>query len=1297
MHCRFLAKALLIAALVLVFPRLYGAEITLSTETWPHSPEGFSQMQWRVLEKADENLLSFSGGGIIAAERFDDTQTGSGLGALTDKDCARFGDARRVWVNKSQPATITFYLGAARSIRQVRVFTANDDSRANQDYEARFVNNSAAPGQTPSFDNAKVLSTGDTIIGPNAGEMMSCFSREGGNLFDEKYDWVQFTFWPTGLDGQNTAGQPAKQDRPEGWSCALVEIQVLMDLNDEGLFASDSEKQRWLQERNRLFFERGADTLGYEMSFALRHLDSLPMAVEDMIERFGDDFDPKDYLQRCASFKEQFAQVTPDDAEGFKELIGQYADFRREVLLSNPLLDDFDEILMRESDVLALEQNWMSNATRPKQEYVDSLVAINPRSGAKRVILDRGPKNSFVGDLCLHWDGDKCLMTGLSENNTWQVFQCDLTSGAVSQVTPDMGGDVDNVEGCYVPDGSTIFVSSASMMGVPCIGGSGLVGNIYRMEADGKTVRQLTFEQDQDWCPTILPNGRILYLRWEYVDTPHYFARILFTMNPDGTNQVEHYGSGSFWPNSLFYCKPIPGQSSKFVGIVSGHHGLAREGELVVFDPALGRQETAGVVQRIPGHGQTVEPTIADQLVADSWPRFLFPYPLDDTYFLTCSAMDNGSQWEIYLVDLFDNMLKICSVPGRHLTEPIPLMEREAPQVIKKRTVDGAKDAKVFITDMYFGQGLPDVPVGTVKTLRLFAYSYGYRGIGGHDIHGMESCWDGRRILGEVPVFPDGSATFKIPANTPISIQPLDENGAAVQLMRSWFVGMPGESESCIGCHETQNSASPGKLTEARNAEPVDITPFYGPERPFTFEGEVQPVLDRYCVGCHDGSQPDRPNFADTSEGPRHFSKAYHALMPYVRRPGPESDIHTFKPMEYHVSTSELIQMLEKGHHNVKLDSDALRHLYCWIDLNVPYFGTWTEIAEANSGQKGTDPLKGVSDRYVDLRNLYADAGKNYESDSYRFEKEKKPVEFLAPEEVPEPDRSAPAVANWPFTVNDQPEKRTITVDDVSFDMVKIPAGSFVMGDEEGFLDELPRCAATIDKPFWMMTTEVTNALYRLFDAEHDSRFIDQWNKDHNTPGYPANKPEQPVIRISWNRAVDFCAWLSEKTGKHFRLPTEAEWEWAARGGSDSPMWYGALDTDFGTLENLSDDSTRLFVVAGVSPEAVPHQDWEAFFPRANGINDGNFIAQAVGQYKPNPFGLCDILGSVCEWTASDYRPYPYKADDGRNAGDQNQRKVARGGSWADRPKWARCGVRKPYQPWQPVYNVGIRAVCDDE
>ncbi len=125
--------------------------------------------------------------------------------------------------------------------------------------------------------------------------------------------------------------------------------------------------------------------------------------------------------------------------------------------------------------------------------------------------------------------------------------------------------DVDNYDPCLLPDGDVIFASSAPFTGVPCVAGHDHVVNLYRWHrADGR-IRHLTFEQDHDRCPTVLPDGRVLYLRWEYTDLPHFVSRILFTMNPDGTAQRAFYGSNSYWPNALFYARPVPGDPARFL------------------------------------------------------------------------------------------------------------------------------------------------------------------------------------------------------------------------------------------------------------------------------------------------------------------------------------------------------------------------------------------------------------------------------------------------------------------------------------------------------------------------------------------------------------------------------------------------------------------------------------------------------------------------------------------------------------------------------------------------------------
>jgi hypothetical protein len=209
-------------------------------------------------------------------------------------------------------------------------------------------------------------------------------------------------------------------------------------------------------------------------------------------------------------------------------------------------------------------------------------------------------------------------------------------------------------------------------------------------------------------------------------------------------------------------------------------------------------------------------------------------------------------------VDIFDNVTLIKEVEGYALMEPIPLRKIPRPPAIADRVDPSRKDALMYVENVYAGPGLEGVPAGSVKQLRLFTYQFSYHGVAGinHRV-GTDGPWEPKRVLGTVPVEKDGSAFFRVPANTPISIQPLDEQGRALQLMRSWATAMPGEVLSCVGCHENQSSGVLNRRTIASLQKPAEIELWYGPVRGFSFEREVQSVLDKYCVSCHDGTNED--------------------------------------------------------------------------------------------------------------------------------------------------------------------------------------------------------------------------------------------------------------------------------------------------------------------------------------------------------------------------------------------------------------------------------------------------------
>ena len=259
----------------------------------------------------------------------------------------------------------------------------------------------------------------------------------------------------------------------------------------------------------------------------------------------------------------------------------------------------------------------------------------------------------------------------------------------------------------------------------------------------------------------------------------------------------------------------------------------------------------------------------------------------------------------------------------------------------------------------------------------------------------------------------------------------------------------------------------------------------------------------------------------------------------------------------------------------------------------------------------------------------------------------------------------------------------------VSMKFVWIPAGTYMKGTDNGRRYAENHKEVNIDKGFWMGELEVTNQQYVALNPEHDSRYIGQQWKDHVTPGYPANEPQQPVIRVTWTEAVDYCKQLSQITGMNVSLPTEEQWEWACRAGSGNDLWFGDITTDYSQYENLADFTIRDLAVWGLDPTVPMPYDffmrrfWD-FVPRDQESNDGNLISVKGGQYKSNPWGLYDMHGNVSEWTISETDNPSF-----------NGQKVVCGGSWRDRSKLATASSRRYFQPWQAPYNVGFRVVIN--
>lgn len=470
-----------------------------------------------------------------------------------------------------------------------------------------------------------------------------------------------------------------------------------------------------------------------------------------------------------------------------------------------------------------------------------------------------------IRDPDVSYDGKRILFAWKKSDrqDDYHLYEMEAATGRVRQLTAGLG--FADYEGAYLPDGNIIFNSTRCVQTVDCWWTE--VSNLYICDKNGRYMRRVGFDQVHTNYPTVTDDGRVLYTRWEYNDRGQIFPQPLFQMNPDGTGQTEAYGNNSWFPTTIMHARGIPG-TQKILAVLSGHHNLQR-GKLAVLDPSVGTQEATGAVLVAP-----IRETKAVRVDAygQDGEQFQYPYPVTETQFLVTYRpqgvrnRQNGRWFGIYFIDM-DGRRELLATDARiSCQQPVPLARRPV-SPLRPSTVDYRKTTGVYyVRDVYAGGGLKGVARGTVKRLRVVTMEFRAAGIGENYSNGPaggalastpvaidNAAWDVKVVLGSVPVHQDGSAMFVVPARTPVYFQLLDANDSVVQSMRSWSTLQPGETFSCVGCHEAKNDASPaeGYVSQAVRQGAVALKPFYGPARGFSFPKEIQPILDKHCIRCH--------------------------------------------------------------------------------------------------------------------------------------------------------------------------------------------------------------------------------------------------------------------------------------------------------------------------------------------------------------------------------------------------------------------------------------------------------------
>ena len=565
------------------------------------------------------------------------------------------------------------------------------------------------------------------------------------------------------------------------------------------------------------------------------------------------------------------------------------------------------------------------------------LCRLNLRTGKVTAILD-DPAGS-VRDPQVHYDGKRIVFSyrkGSSEH--FHLYEIHADGTGLRQITPD--APYDDIEPTYLPGGGIMFCSSRCKRWVNCW--LTQVAVLYRCELDGSGLRAVSSNNEHDNTPWPLPDGRVLYQRWEYVDRSQVHYHHLWTTNPDGTGQMVYFGN-MHGGVVMIDAKPIPPlagsqqpDTDKVVAIFSPGHGMREHaGPICVLDPRRGPDDRRAV-RRIPGGRNYRDPWAFDEhsFLAAERRRILL---LDDA----------GRRKVLYADERLD------------AHEPRPLIARPRERVVADRCSPDHETGRLVLADIHIGRNLTGVRRGEIKKLLVLeVLPKPINFTGGMDPLSWGGTFTLERVAGTVPVEPDGSAYLELPALRSFFFVALDANNLSVKRMQSFLTVQPGETTGCVGCHEqrTQTVLS-GELLATRRP-PSRIQPIAGVPEVLDFPRDVQPILDRHCVRCHDtdrheGAQhgPRAGGVILTGDRGPMFSHSYCTLTLHKQfidgRNDPKSNL---PPRSIGTSASPLMRKVTAGHHGVKLSKGDLDVVRYWIESGAAYPGTYAALGTGMIG-----------------------------------------------------------------------------------------------------------------------------------------------------------------------------------------------------------------------------------------------------------------------------------------------------------------------------------------------------------
>ena len=710
---------------------------------------------------------------------------------------------------------------------------------------------------------------------------------------------------------------------------------------------------------------------------------ALRLAIEDTTGVFGPLY-PKgpQYLKQLAALEAKQRAAEDGTPEHKEEIENALLALRHRAMLAHPALR-FDRLL------------FVTREHRGSSIYTGHLQHGNP-GGNLCVLSPVSPEGEVVelvpelsrgvfGRFDLSFDATKVVFSHSKEGKQFRIYEIDIDPAAgrraggnsLRQLTFGgddeaetirrykgvfCGGGFDDIDPVYLPNGKTMFASTRSQRSVLCFPAT--VTTLHVMDADGKNIRCISSGQVNEINPCVMSDGRVIYMRWEYIDKGFGNAQSLWSIRPDGSGSDHVYKNMLVRPAAMINARSIP-NSGRIVTIGAGHHG-GLAGPVILVDNRWNRRTAEGMTNLTP---EISYPGLYPMTRKHG--SFREPYPFSGKLFLVSHSPGvkhkEGAGYGIYVLDAWGNRAELYRDPYLSCYQPTPLRPRRRPTAISPvadpdETGDGDRGeqglATIFMLDVY--QGLTGIERGRVKYVRVMeatnlswydTWRAGKQGDGA----GMQASavsYGGdvavKKVHGIATVRDDGSACFTVPAKKNVFFQALDENYMELQRMRTFINLMPGENRSCIGCHELRRKApnlrrvGPQAMdhpVQALYPQPGDTGP-----RTVHYPLDVQPILDKHCLDCHGGKEP-KGELDLTGELTNLWTRSYENLMKkrlvsFLQGGFGSANVPAEPPLTFGSHRSRLVERIRHEPCNGNLTREEFIRIVTWIDANAPYYGT---------------------------------------------------------------------------------------------------------------------------------------------------------------------------------------------------------------------------------------------------------------------------------------------------------------------------------------------------------------------